>query len=140
MASGKISNFKSIEFHISTQLLWKVSKIKIRSMLIEYSSARARKQKSPGKILQKDLFSLRFGVNASGNTKQLEEKKPLLQTSREHTLLVCMMFRSKVIWYEKGERNIDYFRKLYFYLSSTENWKSKMKMNFNVILRFKVNG
>ena len=106
--------YKDVEDH---RLSWDLIKMELRgyTMIIAFAKNKASKQRSREKDLQKQINEMLANAQNSRNNHcfllELHKLKAELNRIMEHNIKGTIL-RSKVRWYEKGEKNSRYFLNL----------------------------
>ena len=91
------------------QNLWEYLKYQIRQFTISYSKNKARQKRNDIKLLEKEINNLEMqGSLKPEDIEILCEKRHTLEQHYNH-ITEGIILRSKVKWYEEGERNSKYF-------------------------------
>ena len=94
------------------QNLWEYLKYQIRQFTISYSKNKARQKRNDIKLLEKEINNLeKQGSLKPEDIEILSEKRHTLEQYYNH-ITEGIIPRSKVKWYEEGERNSKYFLSL----------------------------
>ena len=94
------------------QNLWEYLKYQIRQFTISYSKNKARQKRNDIKLLEKELNNVeKQGSLKPEDIEILSEKRHTLEQYYNH-ITEGIILRSKVKWYEEGERNSKYFLSL----------------------------
>lgn len=112
--SGDLENLISVKLSCNDQLFFEILKMKIRSMSIEYSISKSRKEKDRYKKLETDIQNLENAMNMTPNDlilKSLQDKKIELENARMQKI-EGLLLRSRANWHENGEKCSQYFCKL----------------------------
>ena len=106
--------FSDMQFTINDSLLFEVLILNIRTETITYSIRKAKRYKRDEKALNCAIAQLEQQMNSSPSAEvaeELYEKQKKLEEHRE-ILMRGNITRSRVKWYEEGERSTKYFLNL----------------------------
>jgi len=87
---------------------WELMKYEIRKYTIEYSKIKKRESSKAKNELEKRLCYLERNLSANNNINEYNDIKQRLK-SMEDEIIRGQIIRSKVQWYEEGERSTKYF-------------------------------
>jgi hypothetical protein len=121
---------KDVKFSITDQEFFEMLKLEIRGRSISYSSRKKRKNQEKEKILQQEIdllqCKLEEDIDVLNTEITLEKKKLELNKIRENKIRAIML-RSKVQWYEMGEKPTIYFCNI-----EKRNYVSKLITKLNI--------
>ena len=111
-----LENFKQKYVDVGDlNLRWDLIKMKIRGFTVKYSKNKSGERKSTETILQYRINNLFKSAKAELNNKhiicEIQSKRLRLKKIMQYKTKGAII-RSKVMWYEDGERNTCYFYNL----------------------------
>ncbi len=111
--SGNIEDLSDIEFSVNDQYLFELLKMKIRSETIAYSIKKKKEKRKVENSLEKDIYILETNLESlsKDDMAKLVDSKNELEKIRTEKMN-GIIFRSKVKWYEEGEKSTEYFLNL----------------------------
>ena len=117
-------------------LKWDLIKMEIRGFIVKYSKLKAKRRKNDELLLQNKINELQLKLETTPNNSQylndLYAAKLRLQKIM-HFKTKGAILRSKVRWYDEGERNTRYFFNLENRCQSKKNI-DKLKINDNTFI------
>ena len=114
--SGDCEDLMNVELSCNDQMFFEILKMKIRSVTISYSIKKSKERKLYFQELELEVKKLEQLVNTGSgvdhdHVHNLNEKKLELETARS-SMIDGLILRSRVNWYEHGEKCSEYFCKL----------------------------
>ena len=108
--SETMENFSDIP---SKRMIWEIIKLKIKEISIAFSITKARKKKEKKSMLQQELNDIVEIMETNNrNTENLERKRTQIENELStiyHEEVKGAQIRSRVKWFEHGEKTVDTF-------------------------------
>ena len=117
-------------------LKWDLIKMEIRGFTVKYTKVKAKRRKNDESILQNKINELQLKLESNPNNSQYLNDLYAAKSSLQkiiHFKTKGAIFRSKVRWYDEGERNTRYFFNLENRCQSKKNI-DKLKIDDNTFI------